>query len=127
MYTALIGFGRFYRSLLRVLSIYVHRRGAFGVARFDLSGNARAFIAWNDRSSTNFVSSEIWSDASAHSGRKTIGENGYTTSATSKDNLQYLCYCGLRCAIIHNLVEPGLAGQIVYSLLLLSPPLQLSL
>ena len=31
LYTALIGFGRFYRSLLRVLSIYVHRRGAFGV------------------------------------------------------------------------------------------------
>ena len=31
------------------VSIYLHWRGAFGVARFDLSGNARAFIAWNER------------------------------------------------------------------------------
>ena len=38
LYTALIGFGRFYRSLSRVHSIYVHRRGAFGVARFGLTG-----------------------------------------------------------------------------------------
>ena len=30
------------------VSIYLHWRGAFGVARFDLSGNARAFIAWNE-------------------------------------------------------------------------------
>lgn len=31
LYTALIGFGRFYCSLSRVLSIYLHWRGAFGV------------------------------------------------------------------------------------------------
>ena len=31
LYTALIGFGRFYCSLTRVLSIYLHWRGAFGV------------------------------------------------------------------------------------------------
>ena len=36
------------RSLSRVLSIYVHRRGAFGVARFDNLGDARAFTAWNE-------------------------------------------------------------------------------
>ena len=38
----------FCRSLLRVLSIYVHRRGAFGVARFDNLGDARAFTLWNE-------------------------------------------------------------------------------
>ena len=32
----------------RVAYIYVHWRGAFGVARFDLSGNARAFLSWNE-------------------------------------------------------------------------------
>ena len=48
LYTALIGFGRFCRSLSRVLSIYVHRRGAFGVARFDNLGDARAFTLWNE-------------------------------------------------------------------------------
>ncbi|WP_236825090.1 hypothetical protein [Bacteroides zoogleoformans] len=37
-----------YRSLSRVLSIYVHRRGAFGVARFDNLGDARAFTLWNE-------------------------------------------------------------------------------
>ncbi len=31
LYTALIGFGRFHCSLSRVLSIYLHWRGAFGV------------------------------------------------------------------------------------------------
>ena len=30
------------------VSIYVHRRGAFSVARFDNPGNAKAFIAWNE-------------------------------------------------------------------------------
>ena len=40
-------------------------------------------------SSTNFVSSKIWSDASAPSGRKTIGENGYTTSATKSTYLHH--------------------------------------
>lgn len=44
LYTALIGFERFCRSLSRVLSIYVHRRGAFGVARFD-QNNAEACTA----------------------------------------------------------------------------------
>ena len=48
LYTALIDFERFCRSLSRVLSIYVHRRGAFGVARFDNLGDARAFTAWNE-------------------------------------------------------------------------------
>ena len=38
----------FHRLLPRGFSIYLHWRGAFGVARFDLSGNARAFIAWNE-------------------------------------------------------------------------------
>jgi hypothetical protein len=28
--------------------IYLHRRGAFGVARFDNLGDARAFTAWNE-------------------------------------------------------------------------------
>ena len=28
--------------------IYKHQRGAFGVARFDNLGNARAFTAWNE-------------------------------------------------------------------------------
>ena len=28
--------------------IYGHRRGAFGVARFNNPGNAKAFIAWNE-------------------------------------------------------------------------------
>ena len=32
----------FYRSLSRVHSIYLHWRGAFGVARFDKLGDARA-------------------------------------------------------------------------------------
>lgn len=33
-----------FRLLLRGHTIYLHWRGAFGVARFDLSGNARASI-----------------------------------------------------------------------------------
>ena len=28
--------------------IYKHLRGAFSVARFDLSGNAKAFLSWNE-------------------------------------------------------------------------------
>ena len=48
LYTVLIGFGRFYCSLARVLSIYLHWRGAFGIARFDNLGDARAFTAWNE-------------------------------------------------------------------------------
>ena len=48
LYTAPIGFERFYRPLSRVFPIYVHRRGAFGVARFDNLGDARAFTAWNE-------------------------------------------------------------------------------
>ena len=47
-YTVLIDFGRFYCSLSRVLSIYLHWRGAFGVARFDLQGNAKAYRSWNE-------------------------------------------------------------------------------
>ena len=31
-------------SKVKMLPIYLHWRGAFGVARFDLSGNARASI-----------------------------------------------------------------------------------
>ena len=49
LYTALIGFNRFIGCRQRVFFIYLHWRGAFGVARFDLSGNARAFIAWSER------------------------------------------------------------------------------
>ena len=29
--------------------LYIHIRGAFSVARFDLPGNARAFIEWNEQ------------------------------------------------------------------------------
>ena len=29
--------------------LYTHLRGAFSVARFDISGNARAFIQWNEQ------------------------------------------------------------------------------
>ena len=29
--------------------LYIHIRGAFSVARFDNPGNAKAFIAWNER------------------------------------------------------------------------------
>ena len=37
--------------------IYIHRRGAFSVARFDNPGNAKAFTAWNEHQagSTFFV------------------------------------------------------------------------
>ena len=28
--------------------IYTYRRGAFGVARFDFSGNVKAFLSWNE-------------------------------------------------------------------------------
>ena len=49
LYAATIGFMRFYRMLASVVSIYLHWRGAFGVARFDLSGNAKAFLSWNER------------------------------------------------------------------------------
>lgn len=38
-----------FRLFQRRVYIYVHWRGVFGVARFDLSGNARAFIAWNEQ------------------------------------------------------------------------------
>ncbi len=31
-----------------MVSIYLHRRGANGVARFDRLGNARAFVEWNE-------------------------------------------------------------------------------
>ena len=48
LYTDLIGFNRFLDCCQRVDSIYLHWRGAFSVARFDLSGNARAYIAWDE-------------------------------------------------------------------------------
>nr|WP_308534773.1 hypothetical protein [uncultured Prevotella sp.] len=48
LYTVLIGFGQIYCLLSRVLSIYLHWRGAFGVARFDLQGNAKAYRSWNE-------------------------------------------------------------------------------
>ena len=32
------------------LIIYLHQRGAFGVARFDEQGNAKAFRMWNEQS-----------------------------------------------------------------------------
>lgn len=28
--------------------LYMHQRGAFGVARFDNQGNAKAFLQWNE-------------------------------------------------------------------------------
>ena len=36
----------------------MHRRGAFGIARFDRQGNARAFTTWNEQQagSTFFIS-----------------------------------------------------------------------
>ena len=48
LYTDLIGFNRFLDCCQRVDSIDLHWRGAFSVARFDLSGNARAYIAWDE-------------------------------------------------------------------------------
>ena len=33
----------------RVVDIIYILRGAFSVARFDISGNARAFIEWNEQ------------------------------------------------------------------------------
>ena len=42
LYTALIGFNRFIGCRQRVFFIYLHWRGAFGVARFDKLGDARA-------------------------------------------------------------------------------------
>ena len=47
LYTVLIGFGRFYCSLSRVLSIYLHWRGAFGVARFGRTGQCEGLNKWN--------------------------------------------------------------------------------
>ena len=29
-------------------ALYIHQRGAFGVARFDRLGNAKAFTTWNE-------------------------------------------------------------------------------
>ena len=43
-----IGFRRFCRLLPRGRLVYLHWRGAFGVARFDNQGNAKAFMAWNE-------------------------------------------------------------------------------
>ena len=37
-----------FRSKAKEDVIYLHLRGAFSVARFDLSGNARAFTVWNE-------------------------------------------------------------------------------
>ncbi len=31
--------------------LYIHRRGVFGVARFDRQGNAKAFTSWNGQQS----------------------------------------------------------------------------
>ena len=36
------------RLLPRWRIVYLHWRGAFGVARFDNQGNAKAFMAWNE-------------------------------------------------------------------------------
>ena len=43
-------------------AIYLHRRGAFSVARFDRQGNAKALIAWNGQQSgsTLFVCISEW-------------------------------------------------------------------
>ena len=34
----------------KINAIFVHRRGAFGVARFDKQGNTRASRSWNEQS-----------------------------------------------------------------------------
>ena len=56
LYTALIGFDRFFGCCQRVFFIYLHWRGAFGVARFDKLGDARASTrgASDRRDSTSF-------------------------------------------------------------------------
>ena len=56
LYTALIGFNRFIGCRQRVFFIYLHWRGAFGVARFDKLGDARASTrgASDRRDSTSF-------------------------------------------------------------------------
>ena len=56
LYTVLIGFGRFFCSLSRVLFIYLHWRGAFDVARFDEQGNAKALTSGtSDRTGSTFL------------------------------------------------------------------------
>ena len=37
------------RDAIDRCDIYMHRRGAFDVARFDEQGNARAFRMWNEQ------------------------------------------------------------------------------
>ena len=37
------------KSRVRVGCMVTYRRGAFGVARFDLQGNAKAFKPWSER------------------------------------------------------------------------------
>ena len=46
---ALIGLLCVFHSEARGVTIYSHLRGAFSVARFDLSGNAKAFLSWNEQ------------------------------------------------------------------------------
>ena len=46
IYTTLISLWHFCNEL-RECTIYLHRRGAFSVVRFDRQGNAKALIAWN--------------------------------------------------------------------------------
>ena len=48
LYTAIIGFEHFFVRCRCWWIIYLHRRGAFGVARFDNLGDARAFTLWNE-------------------------------------------------------------------------------
>ena len=43
-----VAFGRLFARWQEERIIYLHWRGAFGVARFDLQGNARAYGLWNE-------------------------------------------------------------------------------
>ena len=52
----------FYRSLSRVHSIYLHWRGAFGVARFDKLGDARA----STRGTSDRIGSALFRMYSSH-------------------------------------------------------------
>ena len=48
-YTPSLAHCVFSHSEARGVTIYSHLRGAFSVARFDLSGNAKAFLSWNEQ------------------------------------------------------------------------------
>ena len=63
--------------ILLSVTIYLHRRGAFSVARFDNPGNAKAFTLWNERQtgSTFFVCMPLLSHESACLGSAGINKS----------------------------------------------------